>query len=130
MKITVIGVEPPCPRCKRLYDLSVEIIDELGIEADLKKISFDSGEARKYGRVGTAHDIAEWTDIHIDWSKVQDIVRDGWSRELDDVLMPCKIKADEQGWLMTPVLLINDKVICSGYVPEKQFITLAVKDIL
>ena len=30
MKITVIGVVPPCPRCQRIYDLTVEAVNELG----------------------------------------------------------------------------------------------------
>ena len=55
--------------------------------------------------------------MQIDWNKVRDIVSDGWSQELDDILMPCKEMADERGWLMTPVLVIDDEVVCSGYVP-------------
>ena len=128
MRIKIIGVEPACPRCGRMYTLARETVEELGAEAELNKISFDSKDARRYGRVGTAHDIAEWAGLQMDWSKVRDIVADGWSQELDDFLMPCKVKADERGWLMTPVLLIDDKVICSGYVPEKEFITSAIKD--
>jgi hypothetical protein len=120
MMIKIIGVEPACPRCDRMNTLAREAVEELGAEAELNKISFDSEEASVYGRVGTAHDIAEWTGLEIGWGKVRDMVSDGWSPELDDFLMPCKVKADERGWLMTPVLVINDKVICSGYVPEKK----------
>ena len=58
MNITIIGVVPPCPRCKRIYDLTVEAVSELGAKAEIKKIAYDSDEAKKYGRVGTAHDIA------------------------------------------------------------------------
>jgi len=29
MKITVIGVVPPCPRCKHMYDLAAEAAEEL-----------------------------------------------------------------------------------------------------
>jgi len=128
MTIKIIGVEPACPRCERMYTLAREAIEELGAEAKLNKISFDSEDAGVYGRVGTAHDIADWAELQIDWGKVRDIVSDGWSPELDAILMPCKEIADERGWLMTPVLLIDDKVICSGYVPEKEFITSAIKD--
>jgi len=126
MKITVIGVEPPCPRCTRLHTLTREAVEELGAEAEIKKIPFDSEEAQQLGRVGTAHDIAKWASIQIDWEKVQKLAADSWSRDLDDFLMPCKIKADENAWLMTPILVINDDIVCSGYVPEKEFIRSAI----
>ena len=126
MLVIVIGVEPPCPRCERLYMLAKDIVKEIKAEAEVKKIPFDSDEARRLGRVGTAHDITEWADMQMDWCGLRGIVTDGWSQELDDFLMPCKIKADEQGWLMTPVLVVNNEVICSGYVPEKEFIRSAL----
>ena len=128
MKITVIGVVPPCPRCERMYQLSLEAAGELAVAIDVHKISYAAEEAKRYGSVGTAHDIAEWAGLQIDWSKVRDIVSDGWSQELDDFLMPCKTKADERGWLMTPVLVIDDDVVCSGYVPEKEFIKSAINN--
>jgi hypothetical protein len=130
MIITVIGVEPACPRCKRMYTFAHEAIKELEAAAELNKISFDSENAKVYGRIGTAHDIAEWTDLRIDWDRVREIISDGWTQELDNFLMPCKIKVDEHGWLMTPVLIINNKVICSGYVPEKDFIKSAINNTL
>ena len=126
MIISIIGVEPACPRCARMYILAHEAVKELGIEAELNKISFDSEDARVYGRVGTAHDIAEWAGLQIDWSKISDIVSDGWSQELDNFLMPCKLKADEHGWLMTPVLIIDNEIAFSGYVPEQETIKSAI----
>lgn len=122
MKITIIGVVPPCPRCTRIHELVLEILSEMGIQADVQKIAFDSDTAQRYGRVGTAHHVAEWAGIDIDWGKIWSIASQGWSRELDEALMPCKKKADAEGWLMTPVLLINDKVVFSGYVPTKESI--------
>jgi len=117
---TIIGVVPPCPRCKRIYDLTVEILNELGINATVKKVAFDSEEAQRYGRTGTAHHVAAWAQINIDWEKIWALASEGWSKELDEALMPCKERADAEGWLMTPVLLINDKVIFTGYVPDKE----------
>ena len=127
MKITVIGVVPPCPRCQRIYDLAVEVADELGIEAEMKKIAYDSEEAQRYGKVGTSHDIAEWGNMEMDWCKIREIVSEGWSKELDDFMMPCAKKAEEEGWLMTPVLLIDGKVAFMGYVPNKEDIKTAIK---
>jgi hypothetical protein len=130
MKITVIGVVPPCPRCQRIYDLAVEVTNELGIKVEMKKIAYDLEEAQKYGKVGTAYQIAEWANMKMDWSKIRDIVTEGWSKELDDLMMPCAKKAEEEGWLMTPVLLIDDKAAFNGYVPPKEDIKAAIKKAL
>ena len=127
MKITVIGVVPPCPRCKHIFDLAVEAAEELGIEVEMKKIAYDANEAQKYGKVGTAHHIAEWAEIEMDWGKIREIISEEWSQELDDYLMPCTRKAEEKKWLMTPVLLIDDRVAFSGYVPKKEVIKEAFK---
>ena len=127
MTITVIGVVPPCPRCKRIYDLAVEIADELGIEVEKKKIAYDSEEAQRYGKVGTAHHIAEWAELKMDWSKIREIISEDWSHDFDDFLMPCTKKAEEKGWLMTPVLLIDGKVVFSGYVPSKEDIKAVIQ---
>jgi hypothetical protein len=126
MKITVIGVVPPCPRCKRIYDLTVQAVNELGVKAEIMKIAYDSDEAKKHGRVGTAHDIAEWAQMKIDWSKIWDIAAEGWSPELDNLMMPCKEKAELEGWLMTPILMLDDKVLIMGYVPDKNYIKATI----
>jgi hypothetical protein len=127
MIITVIGVVPPCPRCQRIYDLTVEAVSELGAQAEIKKIAYDSDEAQQFGKVGTAHDIAEWAQMKIEWSKIWDIATEGWSLELDNLMMPCKERAGVEGWLMTPVLLLDDRVIVMGYVPDKEYIKTAIK---
>ena len=127
MKITVLGVVPPCPRCQRMYDLAHEAAEELGIPVEMKKLAYDMEEAQKYGKVGTAHDVAEWAGIVIDWSKLRDIITEGWSKELDEIMMPCARKADENGWLMTPVLIIDDKVVFMGYVPDREAIKTAMR---
>ena len=127
MKITVIGVVPPCPRCKLMYDLAEEVTKELGVNVEMKKIAYDAEELQKYGKVGTAHHIAEWAEMKMDWSKIREIISEDWSQELDDCLMPCTKKAQENGWLMTPVLLIDDKVVFNGYVPKKEDIKTAIQ---
>ena len=127
MKITIIGVVPPCPRCKYIYDLAVEAAEELGVEVEMKKIAYDAEEAQGYGKVGTAHHIAEWAEMEMDWSKIREIISEGWSKELDDFLMPCAKRAEEEGWLMTPVLLIDGRVAFMGYVPGKEDIKEAIQ---
>jgi len=130
MRVTIIGVVPPCPRCQRMYDLALEVAQDLGIQVAMKKLAYDMDEAQKYGRVGTAHDVAEWANIEIDWSQIRNIVTEGWSKELDDIMMPCARKAEEQGWLMTPVLILDDKVAFMGYVPSKEDVEAAMKNAL
>lgn len=127
MIITVIGVVPPCPRCQRMYELAHEVADELGIPVEMKKLAYDMNEAQQYGKVGTAHDVAEWADITVDWSKLRDIITEGWSRELDEIMMPCARKAEENGWLMTPVLILDGNLAFMGYVPEKDDIKAAMR---
>ena len=92
----------------------------------MKKLAYDVDEARKYGKVGTAHHIAEWAEMEMDWCKIREIVSEGWTQEFDDFLMPCTKKAEEKGWLMTPVLIIDDEVVFSGYVPKKEDIKEAL----
>ncbi len=127
MKITVIGVVPPCPRCKYMYDLAAEAAEELGVAIEMKKLAYDADEAQKYGKVGTAHHIAEWAEMEMDWGKIREVISEEWSQELDDCLMPCTRKAEENGWLMTPVLLIDDMIAFSGYVPAKEAIKEAIQ---
>jgi hypothetical protein len=127
MKITVIGVVPPCPRCKHIYDLAVEAAEELKVEVEMKKLAYDVDEAQKYGKVGTAYHIAEWAGMEMDWGKIREIISEDWSQEFDDFLMPCTRKAEENNWLMTPVLIIDDKVVFNGYVPSKEDIKAAIQ---
>ena len=127
MKITVLGVVPPCPRCQRMYDLAHEAAEELGIPVEMKKFAYDMEEAQRYGKVGTAHDVAEWAGMEIDWGQIRNIITEGWSKELDEIMMPCARKAEENGWLMTPVLILDGKVAFMGYVPDKQNIKAAMR---
>jgi len=127
MKITVLGVVPPCPRCQRMYDLAHEAAEELGIPVEMKKFAYDMEEAQRYGKVGTAHDVAEWAGMEIDWGQIRNIITEGWSKELDEIMMPCARKAEENGWLMTPVLILDGKVAFMGYVPEKEDIKAAMR---
>ena len=127
MKITVIGVVPPCPRCQHIYDLAVEAAEELGVAVEMKKLAYDADEAQHYGKVGTAHHIAEWAGMEMDWSKIREVISEEWSQELDDCLMPCTRKAKERGWLMTPVLAIDEKIIFNGYVPTKEAIKESIQ---
>ena len=54
MKITVIGVVPPCPRCKHMYDLAEEAAEELGLEVSMNKIAYDADEATEVRQGGNS----------------------------------------------------------------------------
>ena len=118
MKITIIGTEPPCPRCQETYTRVRQVIQEMDPTISIKKIAYSSPEAQSYGKVGSAHEIADWAKINVDWDKVREVASKGWTQELDDLFMPLKEKSEQAGWLMTPVVLINDKVVHCGCVPE------------
>ena len=50
MRIEVIGVEPPCKKCKALLENAKKAVEEAGLEAEVVKINALSDEAlRKYG---------------------------------------------------------------------------------
>ena len=122
MEILVIGTEPPCVRCQRAFQLAEEVAQQLAVDIKVRKISFNSEEAKKYGKVVTAHDIAVQAKVTVDTAdreKMQRLVQ-VWSKELDNELMRFKEKAEEMGYLMTPVLLMNGKVKAMGFVPDKE----------
>lgn len=118
MEIIIIGVEPPCPRCKKVYEMAMEISRERG-DILVKKITWDSEEAKRYGKVTTGHQIAEEYHIEVKWEALKDLVSGEWSPKLDEVLMPLAMKAEEVGILMTPVVVIDRKVTFMGYVPSE-----------
>jgi hypothetical protein len=118
MEVTIIGTEPPCPRCQETYTRVRQVIQEMDPTISIKKIAYSFQEAQSYGKVGSAHEIADWAKINVDWDKVREVASKGWTQELDDLLMPLKEKSEQAGWLMTPVVVINDKVVYCGCVPE------------
>jgi hypothetical protein len=48
-------------------------------------------------------------------------------KEIQEKLTPISKKAEEKGYLMTPVLVINGQVKANGYVPSKEKIREWVK---
>ena len=56
-----------------------------------------------------------------------EVLIDAKLKELEIVLEPIKEKAKELGYLMTPVLIINDEVKAADYVPSKEEIRAYVE---
>ena len=118
MEITIIGTEPPCPRCQETYTRVRQVTQELDSTISVKKIVYSSPEAQSYGKVGSAHEIAGWAKVNVDWDKIREVASRGWTQELDDLLMPLKEKSEQAGWLMTPVVAVGNQVVHCGCVPE------------
>lgn len=126
MEIIVIGVEPSCPRCAKVYEMAKELGGEIGNIA-VKKITWDSEEAQRYGRVTTGHHIAQEYGVEVKWEELKDLVSGDWCPKLDELLMPLKHKAEETGILMTPVVVIDEKVAFMGYVPSEEELRRRIK---
>ena len=134
--VTVIGTEPPCPRCDLLARL-VEEVTSSEAEVRLAHYAFDDLEAvalgKRLGRkVGTAKHVAKAANITMDWDAVYGLIErnkaaagpdcrpaDMWTPELDSMLEPCQRAADSVGYLMTPVLFVNGEIKHHGSVPSR-----------
>jgi hypothetical protein len=118
VEIIIIGTEPPCPRCRETYERVKRADIDVGTQASIRKIVYSSHEAQRLGRVGTAHEIAEWSDMEVDWNEVRKLATGNWTPELDVFLNPLKDRAVQSGWIMTPVVVIDGSVVHFGNVPE------------
>ena len=136
IEIQVIGTEPPCPRCDLLSVLVEEVVRH-DTRVRLRHCSFDSPEAAELGlklgrKVGTAKHIAMEAGIPMDWDAVYSLIdqnkpaarsvsrpADSWTPDLDGMLEPCRKAAEAAGYLMTPILVVNGKVVHHGNLPSK-----------
>jgi len=118
MEIIIIGTEPPCPRCRETYERVKTVAKEIASQPSIRKIVYSSEEAQHFGKVETAHEVAEWAGFEIDWEEVRKLASGEWTKALDDFLMPLAEEAKRQGWIMTPVVVIDGIVVHFGHVPE------------
>ena len=138
-EIWIIGVDPPCPRCSLAKQRVERIAREMEPPASIKNMVYTdlrSGEfARSLGKeIGTAKHVADKAGMDMDWNQVITIVNDPpskpldyeqidgpakkWSAEMDEALRPCEEMADKLNMLMTPVLVMDEKVLHHGSVPS------------
>ena len=118
MEIIIIGTEPPCPRCRETYERVKAVAKEIGSQPSIRKIVYLSEEAQRFGKVGTAHEVADWAGFEIDWDEIRKLASGEWTPKLDHLLMPLKEMAEREGWVMTPVVVIDGEVVHFGNVPE------------
>jgi len=136
-KIVIIGTEPPCPRCGLLTNTIKAKIKELKMEAEVTHLSYEDEEAVEMAaalkmKPGTAKDVAKQLNLEMDMQGLAEILKEktsadtseynqwndcNWSPELDDFLRPYQERAKEAGILMTPVLIINNKIMHQGSLP-------------
>lgn len=137
-KIVIIGVEPPCPRCKLLGNIIDAKVEELNIEAEVIHLAYTDLEARKIANsfgmeAGTTKDVSRKIHLKIDSQRVSiakynktihpdfefELFNDcNWTFELDEALRPFENRAKEVGIMMTPVLIINGELKHQGSVPS------------
>lgn len=135
--IIVIGTEPPCPRCGLLLSIIEERVKTLKINALVRHFAYDTAEAaeiaERHGLTpGTAKKVAGILGEKIDTSALDNIISKEstlaghefhfyneyrWSPALDEFLRPYELKAPELGIMMTPVLVINGKIMHQGSLP-------------
>ena len=143
MEIIVIGPEHPCIRCVTTFKFAKEIAKEFPGKIEAKKIFTNSEEAKKYGKAEGGHDIAQIEKVDHDNKGIERLMREidelksdeernkslieSKMQEIQEKLTPITKKAEEKGYLMTPVLIINGQVKASGFVPRKEKIREWVK---
>ncbi len=141
-EIIVIGTLPPCPRCRLLTEIMERKVKSLKLEASVRHIAYTSEEAAvlaaSKGLVpGTAKDVAKKNGAEI---RLDDLQADRTPDEpdfpvvTDEALLPLnqlfrevhlldlrlrhyEHQAADAGILMTPVLVIDGKILHAGSVP-------------
>lgn len=141
-QIVIVGVEPPCPRCKLLGNIMDAKVEELQIEAEVIHLAYTSPGAREiatgFGLIpGTAKDVSVKIQIPIDSEKVSRAKTStmihseydfcaynncNWTFELDEALRLFETRAKEVGIMMTPVLIIKGELKHQGSMPSMKMI--------
>ncbi len=136
--IIIIGVQPPCPRCKLLGNVIDAKVNELQIDAEVRHFAYTDPEAKKIAQsfgleTGTANDVSRKIHLEIDSQRVSmakynktihpdfdfESYNDcNWTFELDEALRPVEHQAREAGIMMTPALIINGELKHQGSVPS------------
>ena len=136
MEVLVIGPEPPCIRCNTLHRFANEVGEQFSGKVEVRRISAHSEEAKKYGKIEGGHHIAQIHNVSHNHKKIESLMgeinelkKDEQKNEnlikekfkaIDQELMPIKERAKEEGYLMTPVLVVGGKIKSMDYVPEKE----------
>ncbi|MFB0559770.1 MAG: thioredoxin family protein [Candidatus Lokiarchaeia archaeon] len=126
MHIVVIGPHPPCIRCRRISKLFKEIKREENGDIKLSHVTVGSEEAQKYGKIIDSHIFLD--SIGVDAEELDKLFEKRDFKGIDEWLTPYREKAKEKGIMLTPAIVINDKVKTFGVVPEKQELKKIVRE--
>uniref|UniRef100_A0A7C2K2D6 Thioredoxin-like fold domain-containing protein n=1 Tax=candidate division WOR-3 bacterium TaxID=2052148 RepID=A0A7C2K2D6_UNCW3 len=144
VEVIVVGSRHPCIRCITMRRYVEEIAKEFSGKVTLKYVRPDAEEAKKLGKVEDGYHISVIENVPHDEEgiirlnkEIDELRKDeekNWSliqkkmEELEEKLKPIKEKAVEKKYLMTPVLAVNGKVKCWGYVPSKEKVKEWIKE--
>jgi protein-disulfide isomerase len=133
IEVVVIGTDPPCLRCNLLVQRVYEAADENRLLVNIRRLPFQASEAQALAeefqkKMGSARDVARQGSVEVDWGRVAGLMKQPWSRALDEELRPCQELADKIRILMTPILIINGRLKHHGSVPELDRILAWLKE--
>jgi hypothetical protein len=143
VEIIVIGPEPPCIRCKTALKRAQEVAKAYSGEVEAKMLFTHEEELKKYGKIEGGHVIAQKENVIHNHERIEELRKqvevpggqiidprlvETVMEEIEKELTPVKEKAQERGYLMTPVVVINGKIKSAGYVPKKEEIEDWVKN--
>ena len=143
MEVKVIGPQPPCIRCKTALKRARQAAGKF-VGVKVTSLETHTEEAKKYGNTEGGHTIsqkekvrenhkriealrAEIDELEIDEEANREKIRE-LVAEIEKELTPVKTKARETGYLMTPVVVVNDKVKLAGEIPEVEQIETWIKE--
>mmetsp|Transcript_13902 Transcript_13902/g.35489 ORF Transcript_13902/g.35489 Transcript_13902/m.35489 type:complete len:399 (+) Transcript_13902:62-1258(+) len=138
--VVVVGTAPPCPRCGQLAAMVIEVASELNLQSEHFKchhVAWDTpaavclvGEGSGYAHIGTAHQVADTLNLNsdTDWPAVAAAEASNNVAALDCLLSHIEKAAKETAWLMTPVLIVNGRVVWYGSVPERGVVLAALQE--
>ena len=151
-EIIVVGTEPPCPRCDYLTQMTLDIVNTLGLTVAVRHIAYTTDEARRFaaplGLVpGTAKEVAAKAALDVNWDRVHKLIEEPgqktsaaretsccptaaakWTLELDEALRPCERIARETGIMMTPALILNGCLLHQGSVPKRYRVSAWIQE--
>ena len=146
MDILVIGPEPPCIRCTTTFKYAKQIAAQFPGRVEARKLTAHSIEADKIGKIYGGHEIADIEQVGHDHDGIERIMAEINSLlvneeknegqiieklgQIQEKVSPVFNKAQEKGYLMTPVLVINGKIKAVGEVPSKEKMLQWVKEAL
>ncbi|MHA1651828.1 MAG: thioredoxin family protein [Candidatus Helarchaeota archaeon] len=123
--IKIIGPYPPCIRCHRVRRNLKALQASMEIPFEFKHIYAGDAEAEKYGKIVEAEIFAEKMGIDLNY---RELFKKRDLKAIDEAIAPYVEMAKEQGILLTPVVVINDKIKTMGRVVSKEELEKLIRE--